>query len=707
MKCEEEESLNDPQVYNQEGNFGLSEDGPELPQIKEEQEEVCTSQEIAQVIVKQESEEIFVWTGKERFRVLDNIWKHEEDLHCTGPHTHDIIKLEENGPVKREDSDSVTAPDEDGFSVHSSGLDSADSDDEADLSEEMYPYYDTDDDDYEEEEEEEEETETATTLDGGRRRLRSQRSWPSANKAKRSRSEPLSVDAAAWKSEKDPDNLPHPLPHFLPTRKPGIQLPLSEYLTNPSPSKLFKMYFNWAAVKTLCANTNKNAAKNIAAGKKFKWAELTEAELYRYIGLTLYMWILKLPNIKDFWRASSIFYMPYPSKVMSRTRFLLITWNIHMSDPAEDELNDRKKGTDDYDCLHRIRPLYDSLRVACKAVYHPQKNLSVDERMVPTKAKTALKKNIKNKQKKRWIKFFVLSDNTGYTFDFKVYTRKSILATRRGLSFDAVVSLINKNCLGSGYHLYCDKFYTSPALFRHLHDLGFGACGTFRDTRIGTPKTKVNAMTKESPRGTVRWIREGALIFIKWMDTRELSVCSTMHTAFSGNTLKRMCKVGGKRRVVEVPVPSAVKDYNSFMGEADLSDQLIGSYSSWRKSRAWYVMVLYHFIDIAVTNSYLLSKELCGRLEEQPVKHQAFLEQLIAELCGVPLQSVPERYQHIPVAIVEGASGHNKASKGRRKCKLCRKCTPFMCEACRVALCVIVDRNCHKLYHSSFKDSEN
>ncbi|XP_039457956.1 piggyBac transposable element-derived protein 4-like isoform X2 [Oreochromis aureus] len=643
MKCEEEESLNDPQVYNQEGNFGLSEDGPELPQIKEEQEEVCTSQEIAQVIVKQESEEIFVWTGKERFRVLDNIWKHEEDLHCTGPHTHDIIKLEENGPVKREDSDSVTAPDEDGFSVHSSGLDSADSDDEADLSEEMYPYYDTDDDDYEEEEEEEEETETATTLDGGRRRLRSQRSWPSANKAKRSRSEPLSVDAAAWKSEKDPDNLPHPLPHFLPTRKPGIQLPLSEYLTNPSPSKLFKMYFNWAAVKTLCANTNKNAAKNIAAGKKFKWAELTEAELYRYIGLTLYMWILKLPNIKDFWRASSIFYMPYPSKVMSRTRFLLITWNIHMSDPAEDELNDRKKGTDDYDCLHRIRPLYDSLRVACKAVYHPQKNLSVDERMVPTKAKTALKKNIKNKQKKRWIKFFVLSDNTGYTFDFKVYTRKSILATRRGLSFDAVVSLINKNCLGSGYHLYCDKFYTSPALFRHLHDLGFGACGTFRDTRIGTPKTKVNAMTKESPRGTVRWIREGALIFIKWMDTRELSVCSTMHTAFSGNTLKRMCKVGGKRRVVEVPVPSAVKDYNSFMGEADLSDQLIGSYSSWRKSRAWYVMVLYHFIDIAVTNSYLLSKELCGRLEEQPVKHQAFLEQLIAELCGVPLQSVPER----------------------------------------------------------------
>ncbi|XP_013122191.1 uncharacterized protein LOC102080068 isoform X6 [Oreochromis niloticus] len=85
MKCEEEESLNDPEVYKQEGNFGLNEDGPELPQIKEEQEEVCTSQDVVQVVVKQESEEIFVWTGKEQFRVLDNIWEREKDLHCTDP----------------------------------------------------------------------------------------------------------------------------------------------------------------------------------------------------------------------------------------------------------------------------------------------------------------------------------------------------------------------------------------------------------------------------------------------------------------------------------------------------------------------------------------------------------------------------------------------------------------------------------------------
>uniref|UniRef100_A0A1A8CX15 PiggyBac transposable element-derived protein domain-containing protein n=1 Tax=Nothobranchius kadleci TaxID=1051664 RepID=A0A1A8CX15_NOTKA len=136
--------------------------------------------------------------------------------------------------------------------------------------------------------------------------------------------------------------------------------------------------------------------------------------------------------------------------------------------------------------------------------------------------------------------------------------------------------------------------------------MGFGACGTFRDTRIGIPKTKMNALTKISPRGSIWWIREGALIFVKLMDTREVSVCSTLHTAFSGDTVQRSSKVGGKHTAAEVPVPPAVKDYNCFMEGVDLSDQLIDSYSSRRKSRKWYVTVLHLFIDIAVTNSYCI-----------------------------------------------------------------------------------------------------
>lgn len=62
-----------------------------------------------------------------------------------------------------------------------------------------------------------------------------------------------------------------------------------------------------------------------------------------------------------------------------------------------------------HDTLHRIRPLYDCLLVACNAVYHPDKILCVVER------------DIRNKPTKWGIKLCVLSDITGYTVDFSTF----------------------------------------------------------------------------------------------------------------------------------------------------------------------------------------------------------------------------------------------------------------------------------------------
>ncbi|XP_067471487.1 zinc finger protein 845-like isoform X1 [Thunnus thynnus] len=59
--CEEEEVLTDQQPCNQERNSRLDQEGPEPPQIKEEQEEVYTSLEGEQLVLKQETE-TFMWT---------------------------------------------------------------------------------------------------------------------------------------------------------------------------------------------------------------------------------------------------------------------------------------------------------------------------------------------------------------------------------------------------------------------------------------------------------------------------------------------------------------------------------------------------------------------------------------------------------------------------------------------------------------------
>lgn len=297
----------------------------------------------------------------------------------------------------------------------------------------------------------------------------------------------------AWKTEADPDIARKP-PRFAPKRSPGVQPPLN--FGNPSPFEIFTHFFDVKVLNVLCKHTNMKAERNLEKGKKFVWTEVSPQEMKKYLGMLLYMAVLRLPKVRDFWRKETIFHVAFPATIMPRDRFLAISANFHMSNPSEDAENDRKIGTKDYDHLHKVRPLYDMLRTCCMTVYHPRQHIAVDERMVATKARLSIKQYMKAKPTKWGLKFFVLADVNGYTIDYRLYTGKCKFSSGKGLPFDVVTSLVNKDFLGSGYIVYCDNYYTSPELFRHLGRQGFGACGTYRQGSIGVPSTEENAVDK-------------------------------------------------------------------------------------------------------------------------------------------------------------------------------------------------------------------
>ncbi|XP_059354143.1 uncharacterized protein LOC132092088 [Carassius carassius] len=531
------------------------------------------------------------------------------------------------------------------------------------------------------------------------------------------------------------------LPNFSPKRPPGPQLMAD---TTYTPLQLFQLFFTNSAIKTIVRNTNINAERRLKAGKKFVWVPLTVPEFYSYVALVVYMGLVKAESIVDYWARNRMYNFLYPQSIMSQARFQAISWNLYLCDLQEDEENNKKKGTAGYDRLLKIKPLYKDVLSACRKHFHPDREILVDERMVATKARSGLKRYMNDKRTKWSYKLFVLVDSScGYTWNFFVYEGKTSTSSGKGAGYDSVMRLLDHKVLGKGYRLYMDNFYTSPTLFLDLLQNGILACGTLRHS---SSLPKVNDLSRRSELGSIRWCRQGPLLFIKWMDAREVLMCSSIHKAFTGDTVTRKAKgPDGVWRKRLIPVPSAVKDYSKYTGGVDLSDSLTDYYDVLHKSTKWYETFFFHFLDIAVVNSFILHQKLAKAQNKVPLIQKLFREILVSELARVgrgknPLLSAAKdpSTSNTPVSIRRSArlSSAPKetnaysasdtesspppspaqmercypeyfgsdATYGRQVCVMCKLQgykfkTPIYCSHCKVALCFRSSRNCFKKWH--------
>ncbi|KAL1005040.1 hypothetical protein UPYG_G00053750 [Umbra pygmaea] len=507
-----------------------------------------------------------------------------------------------------------------------------------------------------------------------------------------------------WHNREEQDERPDPI-RFLPIRPPG---PTINRTASWSPLQLFQLFFSTSVLRTIIANTNRNAAKRLRSGLKFTWVPLTMKELYIFLAIVLYSGLVSVHEWGTYWRKNHPYNFRFPADSMTRNRFEAIMWSLHLSNPDEDEDNNSKKGTAGYDRLFKIKPLYTEMTNACKSHFQPYKNIAIDERMVGSKARITTKQYMKAKPIKWGYKLIVLADSqTGYTWNFFVYEGKSVFTPGKELSYTSVMDLMPFPLLGRGYTLFVDNFYSSPALFEELHRRNTGACGTVRTNRIGFVDNKRNNLPKNAEQGDLRWMRKDILLFIKWMDTREVTMCSSVHAAFSGKTVNRKVKKGGVWQTKTVPIPDAVADYNQNMGGVALSDALIGYYSVHHKTTKWYKTFFFHFIDIAVVNSFLLHKELHKNNPTMSYTQKKFREKLLVEMLNFAKDPEPNTSpQPAPKSCMPEYIG-NDATKDRKHCKRCLNAgnskvkTPVHCRKCRVPLCLTSQRNCFRDWHDS------
>lgn len=187
--------------------------------------------------------------------------------------------------------------------------------------------------------------------------------------------------------------------------------------------------------------------------------------------------------------------------------------------------------------------------------------ISIDERMVKSKARCHFIQYMKNKPCKWGFKFWVIADSSGYTVDFDLYIGKANEKHPLGLGADVLLHLISPFA-HQGYQLFVDNFYTSVPLFKELLKVGVVATGTMHVSRKETPHSMLELKSaldrREVPRGVVGYyIRELPLVYVCWRDKRALSSAFLGHSGT--HVTRRIEEIGCDRKYhVLLSFPSTI-----------------------------------------------------------------------------------------------------------------------------------------------------
>lgn len=506
------------------------------------------------------------------------------------------------------------------------------------------------------------------------------------------------------------------------TQVPEFKLPdSSEVIELLTPLKYFFEFFDDEILDKIVVESNLYALQKDIN----KPLQMERNELKKWLGLVVYFSISKLPNTKMHWSKKLTPLTNFAAEVMSRDRFHFIKSNIHLADNT----GAAPPGHPNYDPMYKVRPLINHLREKFQKIPLDQ-NICIDEQMVPYKGKTKLKQYIPNKPKKFGYKLFVLASEHGLMHDFIPYEGKitpveDANVPDLGASSNIVLHLAQNIPTEQNHLLFFDNWFTSIPLLQYLAGKGIWCCGTVRVPRLsGLPKTmKDDKKLVQQGRGAHEESEfsdeTSKVTLVRWYDNKVVNLVSTFAKA---KPLRTLCRFDKKtRRVVDISCPDIVHRYNKSMGGVDLADQMISLYRINIKSKKAYHRLIYHFIDMALVNAWLLYRKNCNILsipKKDVLQLSSFKLNIAVALtktgivqpnkrgrpsreeqtsnkrrrCNIVLDDVRlDHIDHLP-----------SVDKNRQRCRVlgCKGQTKFFCKKCDAHLCLDKNKNCFQSFHT-------
>lgn len=502
-----------------------------------------------------------------------------------------------------------------------------------------------------------------------------------------------------------PDYEPLPYRDLQRAGTPNLPPDLPPHASS-DPYSLFTLFFTESHFETIARNTNQYA-KARQAGKPGKraWWPTSAAEVKVFIGIFVYMGVVRLPAYEDYWSTELGHFLC--TEHMSLNRFEDMKRFLHISRPtAAQGLNEEEDSEDEAPeqsthWWYKLEPLASELRSACSKLWSPGSNLSVDEMMIRCFGRSTHTVKAPNKPIKQGYRIYALCE-AGYLYYFMWSSKtKSYGELKREAGLSPTESMVLQMAQTlpkqQPHVIYMDNLFTRVPLLRQLRQLQIGACGT---TRKHPEFPQLLLQLKEHCSKRMEWNTTAAIVARKqlqikqedgkdvtqedskdpgvlcfaWQDNNTVIACSTVHRTGEEHTITRkrrrpqitstngslVRKVFGDDVRKNLPIPLFIDDYNHFMGGVDIADQLRSYYTTQRISlRNWYPLFFW-IIDTAILNSYLIGKSVNG---SRFMSHKEFRVALWTRLFSYSkLVWVEARRAK---AIIPGASSSRQAKHER------------------------------------------
>lgn len=398
------------------------------------------------------------------------------------------------------------------------------------------------------------------------------------------------------------------------------------------------------------------------------------------------MGITHLPTIDDYWsKDDAIGSISLVCKTFSRNRYEEIDRNLHCVN--NDDYKNITNENENYDCLYKIRPLYQILIESCKTKYNISDHISIDEGMIHYKGRNFMKQFIHGKPTKWGFKVWKLCDSSnGYVFNFDFYKGRY---DKYKSGIDIVNKIIKFLPSNDTYHIYCDSFFTSIPLMNKLWKKNIFITGTLRKNSKYTPK-EFKEERKNLKKNEICWtMSKPQFLLLAIYDSKIVTFISSCHSPTETCTKKK------KQNNETKEIPKVMKDYNTYARGVDLNNQTLIYYSCNRKTRRWWLYLFWNMIDIGIVNSLILKNNDSNKKDK--LSQRDFRIQLAKELIGNFSSRKDEKIKtksmnfiinnnvHFPIQVIE-----------RKRCFFCNKKTYDKCNSCEIYIC---KKLCFETFH--------